>query len=85
MLDHVRSIRHDTGETVEVTLKSGAIRLLNMTNSGVAEAFCKDVRVQCMRLGLELEHVLIDIDGFGGNVVSSYHSVSSLMHVCQRD
>jgi len=29
---------------------------LATTNSGVAEALCKDVRVQRIRLGIELEH-----------------------------
>lgn len=41
---------------MEVALKSGGILLVAMTNRGVVEAFCKDIRVQCMRLGLELEH-----------------------------
>ncbi len=56
VLDNVRSVRCDSDVTVEVILKSGEILLLATTNSGVAEAFCKDFRVQCMRLGIELEH-----------------------------
>lgn len=40
---------------MEVILKSGDILLLTMTNSGVVEALCKDIKIQCMRLGIELE------------------------------